>query len=110
MNSVRSCTSAALLFVAVSCPAFGQQVAQQIAANEPLPDAPSYRLRQEASAPQSAKEEAATPEGTSSVHGVVTDVPGDVIPGAKVELEGEGKSEPHIATSANDGSFSFTKL
>jgi hypothetical protein len=94
MNGIRYVASAALLAMACSYSVLGQVIAN----NEPLPDAPSTMLQ------------ALGAQGTSSVHGVVTDTPGDIIPDTRVTLEVPGKLEPRTTITASDGSFSFTNL
>jgi Carboxypeptidase regulatory-like domain len=94
MNGIRYVASAALLAMACSYSVLGQVIAN----NEPLPDAPGTMLQ------------ALGAQGTSSVHGVVTDTPGDIIPDTQVTLEVPGKLEPRTSITASDGSFSFTNL
>lgn len=101
MNGIQYAASTALLAMACSYPLLGQDSAS----NGPLPDAPSAVLQTATPGPQ-----APGAQGASSVHGVVTDIAGDVIPDARVTLEPPGKSEPLATIAASDGSFSFTDL
>jgi Carboxypeptidase regulatory-like domain len=87
-------------------------MAQQLLASEELPNAPSATLQ---SAPQSSGFEtrAVQPvhtQGTSTVHGIVTDAAGDIIPGATITLESPGRFAPITAVADSDGSFTFADL
>jgi len=67
----------------------------------PLPDAPI---------PAGQAAPAAEAQGTAQVAGVVLDARGSAVPGADVALAASGRLGERTATSAADGSFSFTGL
>jgi hypothetical protein len=90
-------------------------LAQGLVAKEDLPDAPGATLQIVPPSPQAAVfqptgPQGPTAQGTSSVHGVVTDTAGGTIPDAKVTLEAPGKLEHRNTVAGSDGSFSFTEL
>lgn len=78
---------------------FGQTVAM----NDGLPDAPSAVM-------QAATAGKSDVQGTSQVQGVVEDVQGSVVPGAKVILTAPGILGERTTLTGGDGAFTFTEL
>lgn len=80
-----------------------QCAAQEMAANRlpSLPDSPGA-LQEATAAGQTA--------GTGRLSGLVVDAQGDPIPAAKVILSARGRFDERTATTAEDGSYSFTGL
>jgi hypothetical protein len=54
--------------------------------------------------------QAVEPQGTGSISGVVMDINGGMVPGAKVTLLEHGRTDERIETSASDGRFTFPAL
>jgi hypothetical protein len=50
------------------------------------------------------------PQGTGSIAGLVMDINGGLVPGAKITLLEHGRTDERIVTSAIDGRFSFSDL
>ena len=86
----------------------GSQAQQQTSSLEisssALPDAPLAQSR------SSSTDQTSTTEGSATVTGVVLDVSGAAIAGAKVTLTGADGSPRQVQTSAVNGEFTFTKL
>jgi hypothetical protein len=83
------------LFTILCSPGAGQNLIGN------LPDAPT---------PASQAEPPVEAQATAQVAGVVLDAQGSAVPGASVALAASGKLGESTATSAADGSFSFTGL
>ncbi len=97
MRSFPSRTAVALFTILCSNPVLGQS----LIGPGPLPDAPI---------PAGQAAPAAEAQGTAQVAGVVLDARGSAVPGADVALAASGRLGERTATSAADGSFSFTGL
>jgi hypothetical protein len=95
-----------LLLCAISATANAQQqAAEPGTSSSSLPDAP-----QPQSALQGTAEQAPFAEGSASVSGVVLDVSGAAIPGAKVSLMYRNGTPLRALNSGANGEFAFTKL
>jgi hypothetical protein len=88
-----------LIAIAGCYPAHGQALAS---VND-LPDAPDAAIQ---TAP--AARPAAEAQGTGIVNGVVQDIQGNPVSGAKVILIAPGKLGERTAAAGNDGTFTFT--
>ncbi|WP_263384241.1 carboxypeptidase-like regulatory domain-containing protein [Granulicella arctica] len=62
-----------------------------------LPDAPGFG-------------QTAVVQGTGSISGVVMDINGGLVPGAKVTLLEHGRTDERVTTAGTDGRFSFADL
>lgn len=101
MNVFKCWTAAALLAIICSYPALGQT----LVTTDELPDAPSATMQNATASNQSGD-----PQGTARVEGIVQDVQGDPIPGAKIFLNASGKIGDRTVVADTDGSFHFTAL
>jgi hypothetical protein len=95
-----------LLLCAISATANAQpQTAELGTSSSSLPDAPQPQSGQ-----QSSLEQPLSAEGSASVAGIVLDVSGAAVPGAKVSLTHRDGTQLRTLISGATGEFAFTKL
>ena len=101
MRSFKCYAAAALLAMICAYPGFSQT----LASIEELPDAPGIGMQTAA-----ANRQTEEPRGSARVEGVVLDLQGSIVPGAKVILTAPGKLGERATVAASDGTFAFTSL
>jgi hypothetical protein len=95
-----------LLLCAISATANAQQQTAKLGtSSSSLPDAPQPQSGQ-----QSSLEQTLSAEGSASVAGIVLDVSGAAVPGAKVSLTHRDGTQLRTLISGATGEFAFTKL
>jgi Carboxypeptidase regulatory-like domain len=95
-----------LLLCAISATANAQQQTAELGtSSSSLPDAPQPQSGQ-----QSSLEQTPSAEGSASVAGIVLDVSGAAVPGAKVSLTHRDGTQLRTLISGATGEFAFTKL
>jgi hypothetical protein len=95
-----------LLLCAISATANAQQQTAELGtSSSSLPDAPQPQSGQ-----QSSLEQTLSAEGSASVAGIVLDVSGAAVPGAKVSLTHRDGTQLRTLISGATGEFAFTKL
>ena len=88
------------------CPiSFGQQPSISAVANAELPNAPG--VQEAASSPNSPT---LPQQATASISGIVRDINGSTIPGAKVTLVGHDGTKERVVLANDRGEFSFADL